>query len=72
MKKGCPFLLHLISLLSWCVGNVRNQLFPHGPNMLFTPSPLLVTFVSWQVSFLEIISSGEKSGLVYFTLGGSC
>ena len=36
-KEGCPFLLHLISLLSWCVGNARNQLFPHGPNMLFPP-----------------------------------
>ena len=44
----------------------------HMAPICHPPSPLLVALVSWQISFLEIISSGEKSGLVYFALGGSC
>ena len=43
----CPFLMHLISLLSLCVGNTRNQLFPHGPNIPFPARPTLGSSCLW-------------------------
>lgn len=43
--------------------------FSHMAPICHAPSPFLVALVSWQISFLEIISSGEKSGLVSFHLG---
>jgi hypothetical protein len=70
---GCdvryPFYLPLLSL---GVGSARNQLSPRGLNM---PSPLPPALSS--SCFLADSLSGNhfiwgKSGLIYFTLGGSC
>lgn len=53
------------------MGSTRTQLSHMAP--ICHPPPHSVALVSWQYFlFLEIISSGEKSGLVYFILGGSC
>lgn len=48
--------------------------FPHmAPICHPPPPPPLVALVSWQhFLFLEMISSGEKSGLAWFPLSGSC
>lgn len=66
-----PYLVHGIlgfSLLSGGVSSTRTQLSSHGSNM--PSSPL---FISWQYFlFLEMTSSGGKSGLVRFPLSGSC
>lgn len=72
---GCegrhPLLIHLIPLLSLSVGSARNQLSPHGPNM---PSPLPVLGSSCLLA--DFLSGNNliwgKSGLICFTLGGSC
>lgn len=53
------------------MGSTRTQLSHMAP--ICHPPPHSVALVSWQYFlFLEIISSGEKSGLAYFILGGSC
>lgn len=69
----CPYLVHGISLLSWGCQQHRDSTFPTWSQYAILPAPLLVALISWQYFlFLEMISSGEKSGLVWLPLSGSC